>query len=172
MSTTKLQLQTRASTIKNITQLGSAQAVKKHTDPTSLLLEECTSTLVPGVRPPRITVNKPKQLLNFCPICSMLLRAAESNPTSLKCKKCGYRAKLENKVLANTKRSHQPAVEIAVIDKQKGNLRTNTTVKVICEKCGETESEAWTIAIGSEGTTSALTFLRCVKCGYTHREVG
>ncbi len=114
-----------------------------------------------------------KHLLSFCPTCQMLLRAVESCPSSLRCKKCGYRVKLNGLVReGKAHASRQHLDEIVVIDKKKANLRTYPIVHAICEKCGKTESETWTVAVGSEGTTSALTFLRCIHCGFTRREVG
>ena len=40
-----------------------------------------------------------------------------------------------------------------MIDKKESGLRTFPVVRVICPACGKTESETWTVAVGSEGTT-------------------
>ncbi len=115
-----------------------------------------------------------KLTISFCPKCKMLLRMVASNPSSLRCKKCGYHLKLGHHVVfgGKTPAANQRLPEIAVIDKEKGNLHTFPIVTATCERCGKTESETWTVAVGSEGTTSALTFLRCTHCGFTRREVG
>jgi DNA-directed RNA polymerase subunit M/transcription elongation factor TFIIS len=101
----------------------------------------------------------------------MLLKTTTDSPSTLICKKCGYNTTLNHAILFEAKLSGQHS-EIAVIDREKRNLNTYPIVQTICEKCGKTESETWAIAVGSEGTTSALTFLRCVHCGFTRRELG
>jgi DNA-directed RNA polymerase subunit M/transcription elongation factor TFIIS len=171
MSTTKLDLQTQASATQTIPLLVPAEAKTNHpiNQPAALTEENRVHR---SIQPPNRNLEKQKQLLSFCPTCKMLLRAVENRPYLLKCKKCGYRAEPEHKPLIDGKHSHRSVNEIAVIDEEKANLRTHSIVQALCEKCGKTESETWTIAVGSEGTTSALTFLRCTQCGFTRREVG
>ncbi len=163
MSTTKLELQTQAS----VPLLVTAQAKTKHQP--AALTEEYPAGLIRSIKSPNRKQNQP---LSFCPTCQMLLRVAESCPSSLRCKKCGYKAKLEHAVVFDAKHSHQRASEIAVIDQEEAGLHTYPIVQANCERCGKTESETWTIAVGSEGSISAWVFLRCVHCGFTRREVG
>lgn len=121
-----------------------------------------------------IKTDKQRLNLSFCPKCKMLLRTINNNPSTLRCKKCGYHLKLGHHAVygGKTLASNKHSDKIAVIDKENGNLHTFPVVQAICERCGKTESETWTIAVGSEGTVSALVFLRCVNCGFTRREVG
>ncbi len=118
---------------------------------------------------------KQKLTISFCPKCKMLLRSVESSPSSLRCKRCGYHLKLGEHVVYGGKAvgANQRANEIAVIDQDKSrSLHTFPIVQATCDRCGKTESETWTIAVGSEGTTSAVVFLKCTHCGFTRREVG
>jgi DNA-directed RNA polymerase subunit M/transcription elongation factor TFIIS len=111
-----------------------------------------------------------KQPLSFCPTCQMLLKVSISQPLSLKCKKCGYKQQLDHSLVINAKQTYHHN-EIAVLDKEE-QLRTYPIVQATCEKCGKTKSETWSVAVGSEGATSAWVFLRCTNCGHTRREVG
>jgi len=171
MSTTKLDLQTQVSTTQIVPLLVSAEAKTEHLNYQTAALTE-DYRVHRNFYPPNRNIEKQKQTLNSCPSCKMLLRVAEHSPSLLRCKKCGYRTNLEHTVLFDRKHPRQCNSEIAVIDKEKGNLRTHPIALTTCEKCGKTESETWTIAVGSEGTTGAVTFLRCVQCGFTRREVG
>jgi DNA-directed RNA polymerase subunit M/transcription elongation factor TFIIS len=170
MSKTQLDLQTQTSTIQIVPLLVPAEATIKHLNhQTAALTEEYSAPR--SIQPPNRSIDKPKQHLNFCPTCKMLLRTTASSPSTLRCKKCGYKVTLDPAVFFDAKRSHQHG-EIAVIDHEKGSLRTHPIVQAICDKCGNTESETWTIAVGSEGTVSSWVFLRCIKCGFMSREVG
>ena len=109
--------------------------------------------------------------MSFCPKCGAFLKLVHRSATSLRCEKCGFKAKLQQNNVLN----HKPKLancpnEIAVIDKKESGLRTFPVVRIICPACGETESEIWTVAVGSEGTTASLTFFRCTACGHTRRE--
>jgi DNA-directed RNA polymerase subunit M/transcription elongation factor TFIIS len=170
MSTTKLDLQTQTSTTQIVPLSVPAEITTKQLNHQTAALPAEYS--VPrSIQPPNRNIEKSKQHLRFCPTCKMLLRTTACSPSSLKCKKCGYKVTLDHPVVFDAKRSYRHG-EIAVIDQEKGSLRTHTIVQAICEKCGSRESETWTIAVGSEGTIGALTFLRCVQCGFTRREVG
>ncbi len=160
MSTQKLD-QTRAVLVT------TEAATKRQT---AALTEQYLTALHRSIKAPSGNREKQKQLLRFCPVCQMLLRKVESRPTSLRCKKCGYKTQLEQATVLDAKQLHHN--EIAVIDKEKENLYTYPIVQALCEKCGKKESETWAIAVGSEGSISAWVFLRCVHCGFTRREVG
>lgn len=134
------------------------------------LIEDNPQRLPRNIQPLKTKSNKHKIPLSFCPTCQMLLKATSSRPLALKCKKCGYKQQLDNNIVFEAKQTYQHN-EIAILNKEE-NLRTYPIVQAICEKCGKTESETWTIAVGSEGATSAWVFLRCTSCGYTRREVG
>lgn len=171
MSANKLDSETQISASLMVPLLLPAEAKTKHQiTQTAALTEEYKAYR--SNQPVSVNLKKQKQTLSFCPTCKMLLRTTANSPSSLKCKKCDYKITIDPTIVFDATNSHQRAGEIAVIDREKGNLRTHPIVQAICEKCGKTESETWTIAVGSEGTTGALTFLRCVKCGFTRREVG
>ena len=65
------------------------------------------------------------------------------------------------------------AVEIVVIDKDtEAALRVLPTIHVVCETCGNTKSETWTVEAADENIHSTITFFRCTKCKTTRRESG
>jgi DNA-directed RNA polymerase subunit M/transcription elongation factor TFIIS len=134
------------------------------------LIEAYPQRLYRNIQPPKIKTDKQKPPLSFCPTCQMLLKITSSHPLALKCKKCGYKQELDQNVVFNAKQTYQHN-EIAVLEKEE-QLRTYPIVQAICEKCGKTESETWTVAVGSEGAISSWVFLRCISCGNTRREVG
>jgi DNA-directed RNA polymerase subunit M/transcription elongation factor TFIIS len=170
MSTTKLDPQ--ASETQLVPLLVPAETKTKHQITQTAPLTEDYTAASRSIQPPNRNLEKHKQPLSFCPTCKMLLRTPANCPSSLKCKKCGYKITIERSIVFDATHSNHHGGEIAVIDREKGKLRTNPIVQAICEKCGKTESETWAIAVGSDGTTGALTFLRCVDCGFTRREVG
>jgi len=169
MSTSQQCSQHTASATYRVPLLVNAEATNKHQVNTALPTEESQSSLTRSIQS-ATTNSKQKQKLNFCPVCNMLLKKVNSEPPTLRCK-CGYRSKLQD-IIILARPGNQKKREIAVIDKEKGNLCTHDIVKAVCEKCGRTKTETWTIPVGSEGSISAWTFMRCVNCGYTHREVG
>ena len=65
------------------------------------------------------------------------------------------------------------AAEIAVIDQSKeAMLRQLSTIHMVCETCGNTESETWTVEAADETIHASITFFRCTKCKTTKRESG
>jgi DNA-directed RNA polymerase subunit M/transcription elongation factor TFIIS len=111
--------------------------------------------------------------LDFCPECKTILKIVRRSLPTLQCPKCGYKAKFrpDNSLVGSKSNNvNRSKNEIAVIDKKELGLRTYPVVQSVCPECGMTESETWIVAVGSEGTTSSLTFFRCISCGYTRRE--
>lgn len=172
MSTTTRVVQTPTLERRIVSLAASEEGTTNQPCSAAILAGEYARHLVRSIPASDLNLIKKEQSLSFCPLCKMLLRTPAGDHSLLRCKKCGYNSKIEHNVIVKTGRNNRQNIEIAVIDKEKGNLRTQTTVKTTCEKCGNTESEAWTISVGSEGTTSEITFLRCISCGYTRREVG
>jgi len=171
MSTNKLDLEIQVSANPIAPLLVAAQAKTNHQlSQTAALTEGYMAQR--SIQPPNRNLERQKQLLRFCPTCKMLLRNTTSAPSTLRCKKCGYKTTLDHVVVFDSKHSNQNYSEIAVIDQEKSSLRTHPLVQAVCEKCGKTESETWTVAVGSEGTVSAWVFLRCISCGFIKREVG
>lgn len=169
MPTTKFSHQTYASVQHLAPLIETAEATTKHQP--AAFTKEHPAQLHQSIDSTNRHIQRPKQSLNFCPNCNMLLRIIENCPASLRCKKCGYKTKLE-KAIAIDKPLHPYSDEIAVIDKEKADLHIHPIVQANCERCGKTESETWTVSVGSEGTVSAWIFLKCVHCGFIRREAG
>lgn len=111
--------------------------------------------------------------MRFCPKCGAILEIVHRSRALLQCRKCGYKTQLQQNVSAKNKKPHSydsGLNEVAVVGREELKLRTFPVVRVTCPKCGATESEVWTVAVGSEGTTSSFTFFRCTSCGHTRRE--
>ena len=108
---------------------------------------------------------------SFCPKCEALLELAHGKSAEVYCRKCKYRAKVQQKRVLERKidASNNIRREIAVLESEDSKLRTFPVVHAICSECNNDASETWTVAIGSEGTTG-VTFLRCAACGHTRRE--
>ena len=110
--------------------------------------------------------------MNFCPECGALLQVAKKG-TILRCPKCKYEKPLkQGEIKQKTSLRCGKSAEIAVIDKKTASLRQLSTVKVVCLKCGHTESETWTVETANETIHSTITFFRCTNCGTTRREAG
>jgi DNA-directed RNA polymerase subunit M/transcription elongation factor TFIIS len=112
--------------------------------------------------------------MDFCPKCGSILQTGKKGSSILRCPKCKYLKPMEHKE-SNKKISLQlsKVAEIAVIDQSKeATLRLLPTIRAICEKCGNTESETWTVEAADETIHSTITFFRCTKCKTTRRESG
>jgi DNA-directed RNA polymerase subunit M/transcription elongation factor TFIIS len=111
--------------------------------------------------------------MNFCPECGALLQVVKKGTPSLRCSKCKYQKILEQGEIKQKINVHcGKSVEIAVIDKKAASLRQLPTVKIVCQTCGHTESETWTVESANETIHSTITFFRCTNCGTTKRESG
>jgi DNA-directed RNA polymerase subunit M/transcription elongation factor TFIIS len=112
--------------------------------------------------------------MDFCPKCGSILQTAKKDIFTLKCPKCKFKK-------ANERREPVKKVglklgkvaEIAVIDEsQEVMLRLLPTIHVVCEICGNTESETWNVETANETIHSTISFFRCTKCKATRRESG
>ena len=111
--------------------------------------------------------------MKFCPECGALLQVVKK-AKMLKCSKCKFQETMEQEEIGkktNVIRCGKSA-EIAVIDKKAASLRQLPTIKDVCQKCGHTESETWTVEAANETIHSSITFFRCTNCGHTRREAG
>jgi DNA-directed RNA polymerase subunit M/transcription elongation factor TFIIS len=112
--------------------------------------------------------------MDFCLKCGSILQKSKKEPSTLRCPKCKNQTQIEHKE-PNKKINLQlskPA-EIAVIDQRKEAMfRLLPTIHVVCEKCGNTESETWNVESADENIHSTVTFFRCTKCKTTRREYG
>ena len=113
-------------------------------------------------------------LMNFCPKCGSILQPTKKGPSTLRCPKCKYQKIVEHKELDKKISLHLGKVaEIAVIDQSKeAMLRLLPTIHMVCEKCGNNESETWTVEAADETIHSTITFFRCTRCKATRRESG
>ena len=112
--------------------------------------------------------------LDFCPKCGSILQTTKRDFSTLRCPKCKYQKPIESKE-SNKKINLQrgKVVEIAVIDQSnEAMFRQLPTIHLVCEKCGNTESETWNVEAADETIHSTITFFRCTKCKTTKRESG
>jgi len=112
--------------------------------------------------------------MDFCPKCGSILQTTKKGTSTLKCTKCKYEKTMEHKEPNKKASLHLGKVaEIAVIDQNKeAMLRQLPTIHLVCETCGNTESETWTVEAADETIHSTITFFRCTKCKTTRRESG
>ena len=112
--------------------------------------------------------------MDFCPKCGSILQKAKKGSPTLRCPKCEYQKPIDQKE-TNKKLTLQlsKVAEIAVIDQNKeAQLRQLPTIHMVCETCGNTESETWNVEAADETIHSTITFFRCTKCKTTRRESG
>ena len=85
--------------------------------------------------------------MNFCPKCGTLLQVAKKGSPSLRCPKCKYQEPLKKEAaIQKTRVKNGKPVEIAVVDKDKeAMLRLLPTIHLVCETCGNTQSETWNV---------------------------
>ena len=111
--------------------------------------------------------------MDFCPECGSILQTAKKAPSILKCPKCKYQTQIEHKESKKICLQLGKVAEIAVIDQNKEAMfRLLPTIHLVCEKCGNTESETWNVEAADETIHSTITFFRCTKCKTTRRESG
>jgi transcription factor S len=112
--------------------------------------------------------------MEFCEQCGSRLKPVKVNSGNqvmlmMACAKCGHRtsepaaARLNSKII-----EHSPKQLVAVIGKE-AQLTTLPTIQIECPRCGNNTANVWQVQTrGAE--ESSTQFLRCVKCGFTHRE--
>jgi len=112
--------------------------------------------------------------MDFCPECGSILQVVKRGSSTLRCSKCKYQKMMEPNE-SNQKISLRlgKAAEIVVVDQRKeAMLRQLPTIHLVCETCGNTESETWNVEAADETIHSTITFFRCTKCKTTRRESG
>jgi len=112
--------------------------------------------------------------MDFCPKCGSILQTAKKDHFTLKCPKCRYHKSIGHKEpIKKVSLKITKVPEIAVIDEsQEVMLRLLPTIHVVCEICGNTESETWNVETANENIHSTISFFRCTKCKTTRRESG
>ena len=114
--------------------------------------------------------------MEFCADCGSLLKPVKVHSGKqalfmLSCTKCGnkkheldVKGKFNGKVI-----EHSPKQFVAVIGKEEQELHTLPTIRIECPKCGNNTANVWQVQTrGSD--ESSTQFLRCLRCGFTHRE--
>ena len=111
--------------------------------------------------------------MDFCPKCGSMLQTTKKGSSTLRCPKCKYEKPMEHKSNKKIILPLGKGAEIAVIDQSKeAMLRQLPTIHMVCEKCGNTESETWNVEAADETIHSTITYFRCTKCKTTRRESG
>jgi DNA-directed RNA polymerase subunit M len=112
--------------------------------------------------------------MEFCPDCGCRLepRKGEGDSVVLACSKCNYTkqasgSRSQAKVVKVIQQTTQPFM--TVVSEEESKISTMSTIKMKCEKCGNTEVYVWQVQTrgGDEASTQ---FMRCTKCGHTFRE--
>ncbi|MEM1538870.1 MAG: transcription factor S [Candidatus Bathyarchaeia archaeon] len=117
--------------------------------------------------------------MEFCPKCGTRLvpkrgksDKKEKEFLTLVCTKCGYKKEIgESEAAPKIAKVIRPNPQqlVAVIGKEEQKLRTLSTVRVECPKCGNNTAYVWQVQTRGADESSTQ-FLRCTKCGYTFRE--
>jgi len=113
--------------------------------------------------------------MEFCADCGSRLKPVKVNSGKqamlmLSCTKCGHKkheldacSRVNGKVI-----EHSPKQFVAIIGKEQ-ELSTLPTIRIECPKCGNNTANVWQVQTrGSD--ESSTQFLRCIRCGFTHRE--
>ena len=112
--------------------------------------------------------------INFCPKCGALLQVTKKSSPTLRCPKCKYKEPLKKEeAMQKIRVNVGKPVEIAVVDEdEEETFRLLPTIRIVCETCGNTQSETWNVEAADETIHSTVTFFRCTKCKTTRREYG
>ena len=114
--------------------------------------------------------------MEFCKECGSLLKAIKVNSGKqtmimMACTKCGQKTRgsdVSNKFNGKFI-EHSPKQFVAIIGKEEQELTTLPTIRIECPKCGNNTANVWQVQTrGSD--ESSTQFLRCLRCGFTHRE--
>ena len=111
-------------------------------------------------------------MVEFCPVCSNLLRKRTIDGKVYLACKCGYQKEQENsvkKIKSSTQKKKEALDKNLVILSNDDKISIYPKVNKDCPKCGYGEAETWQRQI--RGADEAMThFFRCVNCKYTWRE--
>jgi DNA-directed RNA polymerase subunit M len=112
--------------------------------------------------------------MEFCPQCGSRLKPVKENSGDqvivvLACEKCGHKTSESASVKLNGRViEHNPKQLVAIIGKE-AQLTTLPTIRIECPRCGNNTANVWQVQTRGLDESSTQ-FLRCVKCGFTHRE--
>ena len=103
----------------------------------------------------------------FCPECKSLLI---SSGGQLKCRKCGYIRKIEEKDHSQmTLEKKRTENEITIVDDEEDKIKTLPTIQMKCPKC-ENNLAFWWLRQLRAADESEVRFFRCTECGHTWRQ--
>jgi DNA-directed RNA polymerase subunit M len=112
--------------------------------------------------------------MEFCAECGSRLKPVKVNSGKqtmilMACTKCGQKTRgSETGVFNGRFIEHSPKQLVAVIGKEQ-ELTTLPTIRIECPNCGNNTANVWQVQTrGSD--ESSTQFLRCLRCGFTHRE--
>jgi DNA-directed RNA polymerase subunit M len=115
--------------------------------------------------------------MEFCPNCGSRLEPKKPQTGSgasfmLACSKCGFtKQALDRKAEAKAGKVIQRKTKpfMTVISEEDQKIKTMPTIRMKCDKCGNTLVYVWQVQTrgGDEASTQ---FMRCTKCGHTFRE--
>jgi DNA-directed RNA polymerase subunit M len=111
--------------------------------------------------------------MEFCPNCDCRLEPRKvDEQVVLACPKCNYTKQASsNRAQAKVVKVIQPTTQpfMTVVTAEDSKINTMATIKMKCDKCGNTECYVWQVQTrgGDEASTQ---FMRCTKCGHTFRE--
>ena len=114
--------------------------------------------------------------MEFCAECGSRLKPVKVNSGKqvmimMACTKCGQKTQGvdANNKFKGKSIEHSPKQFVAVIGKEEQELTTLPTIQIECPHCGNNTANVWQVQTrGSD--ESSTQFLRCVRCGFTHRE--
>ena len=113
--------------------------------------------------------------MEFCSECGSILKQIKVNSgeqaifmlTCTKCKQKKQEINLAGKINGKFI-EHSPKQFVAVIGKEQ-ELSILPTIRIDCPKCDNNTANVWQVQ--TRGTDESSTqFLRCTRCGFTHRE--
>jgi DNA-directed RNA polymerase subunit M len=111
--------------------------------------------------------------MEFCPNCDCRLEPQKvDEQLVLACTKCNYTKQASgNRAQAKVVKVIQPNTQpfLTVVTAEDSKINTMSTIKMKCDKCGNTECYVWQVQTrgGDEASTQ---FMRCTKCNHTFRE--
>ena len=105
--------------------------------------------------------------MDFCPKCESRLK--QNSDGLLTCPKCQYVK--HGDIKETQKKSEEVNPELLVMDKTDMSQAKGleSTVKIDCEKCHNTEGVWWTFQTRSADEPETK-FYRCTKCNHTWRD--
>ena len=111
--------------------------------------------------------------MEFCEKCgTRMVTTFKSSSVLLLCPKCKHKNSRVETGRYNIRVSKQKAEDVIVVGNNLNNLRTLSTVKIMCVKCGHNKAFCRTAEIVDEEDLIEFQVYRCIQCGYTWRERG